>query len=1427
MKIRPALPKEMKEQYGVSLIGLQEGTMPLKLDGPQSGVSKAHAVMGHIISSFQMSEVHTQVVLTSNLLVSLTKRFENEGISVCVSQKPGSHDATIYSFSSEHQKRAVNIVTSKPSIRHVPFTTNPSLQHSLLDKIAEDLSVSVETTEAEQKIYIRGFVREDVLSAQERVKDCMLKLSVQFAPIECSPQQILYLRYKLDFQREATQGILDALPAEVLIEPNRPPHFKGSPVDIAQSQKQLLEGPLLCGLQFRTFTFRGQHKFYLQLEQHVLKPLKREHPSFEYIKEDSEGELANWKGRRRSTKSEEAQFMVTVFSQHSKVFETAVADLENVTPTVKTLIVTHSDAMERIQTIAEDHENQYRVRIVIPKDSKTRVLIFGLTEREASVCLNELRDCIESTIEEEKYIRIDRNQIRYFQLKRNDEWKELKGMCKSLKVFDKQKQEKETVLIRVEGTVKQVRSVCQRLHSLKDLEYFSKVFQVTVDKRFNRMWLKHWDALIKEKEELLDLIIIVEPCNARSTAGSSDTRSPMIEYEFTICGGDENGSIVVERELSTPRTMQKVMNLSQVALSELDRGRKEKRLKIDQYMVNMFINSQTNTVTLTAPIELSDVLEAAAGEIELFVGNCTLTERDIVIEDPVIGLVLHSRSKSSPHLMLANQIAKPHSVTIQYLKRPRSGLRLRGSQDSIAKVEQLIQQNVIARIQSSIDTMEFPVNSALLPFFKTPEFLHFSATIRDELCVLSTFPKSQAENKVLKSVYLKTTTSASCIKLEICRGNMVNENVDAIVNAANEDLKHVGGLAKAILDAGGTSIQAESNQYIQANGKVKAGSVVCLGAGNLLCKKILHAVGPQWAGGSSGEEQTLYFTVLSCLQACQREGFESVAIPAVSAGIFGVPVAVCVKVSMKAVRDFCQVTTKSCVTNVRFVLFEDYMAESFALALDSEIFLGCTLPGSQSVPSSPAASQSFVWQWMDDDGSFKPYDPQVNIMLNQRFSQSPIGTVTFSRGKHSYIVDLGKMVQTNVQTNFKREIRGTHTDSTPTSPTQTPVWKFPNDLGKWMPYIPNDSQAIEAMFKSQRPGQLVINGKTYTFDFQQMCQINVDTSYKRPIQRSVKSATTDADQVQKQTLERKEKPVIVTLRGPTANLVLAKQRLDGKLNGALDNGDIAFPASLEGKVHSIVQQQKLQFKITPQEKGAKRRVTFQGLSSSVNKAKSDIQEEIINFHVTASESLTAVAPPEWQPQSQNLQLYQVTVGSPEWAKVESSFKITLPTVRVIDINRIQNKWLWERYAQHKQRLTFKNGGKVNEKDLFHGTRSNDPKLIYEGEDGFDSRYSSTGMWGLANYFAVNANYSHDYAYTRSDGTKEMFMAKVLTGESYECASDHKLRLPPEKPGNASGTLKFAKVRYDTVTGTTRGSQVFMTYDNDKAYPAYLIHYSNY
>ena len=316
-----------------------------------------------------------------------------------------------------------------------------------------------------------------------------------------------------------------------------------------------------------------------------------------------------------------------------------------------------------------------------------------------------------------------------------------------------------------------------------------------------------------------------------------------------------------------------------------------------------------------------------------------------------------------------------------------------------------------------------------------------------------------------------------------------------------------------------------------------------------------------------------------------------------------------------------------------------------------------------------------------------------------------------------------------------------------------------------------------------------------------------------------------------QTIAMTSSDSIYTLKGPQDGLEVAKDRILKRLDSLFSSKVIPMPfgecSALVRKLQEIAQRHGVSIYIEEQvpKPGGKsgKLLKLEGAKQAVEKVCNQVQEEIINYQASAED---ADLPPEWQkPQSKTTELFHLTDGT-EWIKVADKFLQTMPQARITSVQRIQNTWLWDRYVKHRERLHLKNSGQVNEIELFHGTRNNDPKLIYDSEDGFDMRYSAQGMWGVANYFAVNASYSHNYAHVNTTtGLREMFLVKVLTGESYKCAPDSSLRMPPPKPSaGPSSQLQFGQMKYDTVTGNTHGSQVYMAYDNEKAYPAYLIQY---
>lgn len=174
----------------------------------------------------------------------------------------------------------------------------------------------------------------------------------------------------------------------------------------------------------------------------------------------------------------------------------------------------------------------------------------------------------------------------------------------------------------------------------------------------------------------------------------------------------------------------------------------------------------------------------------------------------------------------------------------------------------------------------------------------------------------------------------------------------------------------------------------------------------------------------------------------------------------------------------------------------------------------------------------------------------------------------------------------------------------------------------------------------------------------------------------------------------------------------------------------------------------------------------------------------------------------------------------EYNAASSLFQTTLPPslYEIERIERIQNKLVWRKYFDCAKRMSQFNEGVLNEMYLFHGSRTNEPEEIYKGDAGFDMRFSNQGLWGKGNYFAVNASYSDGYAHRCALGRYQMLMAYVLVGYEYNCQPDSSFTKPPLRD-----TTELRR-RYDTVSGTAASSKVYITYENDRAYPAYLITY---
>ncbi|RKZ00276.1 MAG: macro domain-containing protein [Candidatus Hydrothermota bacterium] len=153
-----------------------------------------------------------------------------------------------------------------------------------------------------------------------------------------------------------------------------------------------------------------------------------------------------------------------------------------------------------------------------------------------------------------------------------------------------------------------------------------------------------------------------------------------------------------------------------------------------------------------------------------------------------------------------------------------------------------------------------------------------------------------AENKVLFEFEVNGK------KIQIVRGDITVEDVDAIVNAANSYLKHGGGVAGAIVRRGGYEIQKESDELVRKHGAVPVGKAVYTGGGKLKARYVIHTVGPRW--GEGNEVEKLRSAIRSALEVATQLKLKSISLPAVSTGIFGFPKDLGAKVITEEVVNF-------------------------------------------------------------------------------------------------------------------------------------------------------------------------------------------------------------------------------------------------------------------------------------------------------------------------------------------------------------------------------------------------------------------------------------------------------------------------------------------------------------------------------------------
>ena len=165
-------------------------------------------------------------------------------------------------------------------------------------------------------------------------------------------------------------------------------------------------------------------------------------------------------------------------------------------------------------------------------------------------------------------------------------------------------------------------------------------------------------------------------------------------------------------------------------------------------------------------------------------------------------------------------------------------------------------------------------------------------------------------------------------RIEFVVADLLAQDVDAIVNPANEHLAHGGGVAGLIARAAGPELEEDSRRI----GGCATGDAVVTRAGALPQRAVIHAVGPVWSGGGAGEPEALASAHRAVVARAEESGLATLALPAISTGIFGYPLDRAAR-RRRAGDRATPSRMPAGVTLVRFCFLDDGSRATYAAAL--------------------------------------------------------------------------------------------------------------------------------------------------------------------------------------------------------------------------------------------------------------------------------------------------------------------------------------------------------------------------------------------------------------------------------------------------------------------------------------------------------------
>ncbi|XP_040897571.1 protein mono-ADP-ribosyltransferase PARP14-like isoform X2 [Toxotes jaculatrix] len=407
---------------------------------------------------------------------------------------------------------------------------------------------------------------------------------------------------------------------------------------------------------------------------------------------------------------------------------------------------------------------------------------------------------------------------------------------------------------------------------------------------------------------LLDFLKTVDPMDMSQDLFTSQGISAIysIDHKGVLLLGSSD-SILTDAE----SRMKMVLSIHTLDVEDQDVLKLHNWVDLNQQLLDAYNSSKKKTVAIQIHPETRDKItvvgfvnpvKEVSHSLREFIVNYSRVQETVRVKSCAVVQFIDKKKSHD-----CSSIVKAYDVRI-HLDSERPRIIVAGARLHVQKA-----RSCLLELTNALFTDNFIVDKpGAKKYFQSQGSLFLSTMMTEFSCVVMLRPEYQEEEEEEENYeeesglcYCKVQTSSRVV-VSVSKADICSLSVDAVVNAANEELQHIGGVALALLKAAGPQLQKISNDYISKNGHLRPGDAITTDAGNLPCRYVIHAVGPRFSDSDKRTSVSrLKLAVKESLKQAAMVNCSTVALPAISSGVFGFPVDLCAETIAQAVREYC------------------------------------------------------------------------------------------------------------------------------------------------------------------------------------------------------------------------------------------------------------------------------------------------------------------------------------------------------------------------------------------------------------------------------------------------------------------------------------------------------------------------------------------